>query len=375
MKKFLNEFIPFVVLLVMVSCSSIKKVIPIKGPSLKKPVFTVLWSKNYDPDYKTGNLPIALNGPITSEGIVYAGHNEGEMRAYDVETGKSAWVVKDGGLSHSTPIVYKDLLIYGTLQGRLFARNRITGSLKYSVELGSGVETQGVIYKDRLYVHLRNHKIFCLDAQTGAIIWAYKRSMSYKTTLQRASRPFISKDKLYVGFADGYLVSFSAQDGSLLWETKLAEDVKFLDVDTAPRLFFGKIFAGVSEGDIFVLNPKNGEVLSKLPFSSLRDLKLIKDKIFIGTKKGNVVVLDESLKMVKESRTLDGAITGLAVWKDRFIVVGTIRGTLYALDTKSLEIVDHLNFGYAGTPHFNEASIDGPFLSIISSRNRLHLIK
>ena len=53
MKKFLNEFIPFVVLLVMVSCSSLKKVIPIKGPSLKKPVFTVLWSKNYDPDYKT----------------------------------------------------------------------------------------------------------------------------------------------------------------------------------------------------------------------------------------------------------------------------------------------------------------------------------
>ena len=154
-------------------------------------------------------------------------------------------------LSHSTPTVYKDLLIYGTLQGRLFARNRITGILKYSVELGSGVETQGVIYKDRLYVHLRNHKIFCLDAQTGAVIWTYKRSMSYKTTLQRASRPLIYKDKLYVGFADGYLVSFSAQDGSLLWETKLAEDVKFLDVDTAPKLFFGKIFVGVSE-EIFL---------------------------------------------------------------------------------------------------------------------------
>ena len=112
-----------------------------------------------------------------------------------------------------------------------------------------------------------------------------------------------------------------------------------------------------------------------MPFSSLRDLKLIKEKIFIGTKKGNVVVLDESLKVVKKSRALDGAITGLAVWKDRFIVVGTIRGEIYALDIKSLKVADHLNFGYAGTPHFNEASIDGPFLSIISSRNRLHLIK
>ncbi|MBG09014.1 MAG: hypothetical protein CME68_09670 [Halobacteriovoraceae bacterium] len=375
MKKFLIEFVPFVFLLLTVSCSSIKRIIPLKGLAQKKPVFTVLWSKNYDPDYKTGNLPIALNGPIAKDGIVYAGHNIGEMRAYDVETGKSAWTVKDGGLSHSTPIVYKDMLIYGTLQGRLFARDRDTGSLKYSVELGSGVETQAVVYKDRLFVHLRNHKIFCLDAQTGAIIWAYKRSMSYKTTLQRASRPFISKDKLYVGFADGYLVAFSAQDGSLLWETKLAEGVKFPDVDTAPKLLFGKIFAGVSEGDIFVLDPKSGKVLSKLPFSSLRELKSIKEKIFIGTKKGKMVVLDENLKLIKESASLDGAITDFAVWKDRFIVVGTIRGTLYALDIKGLKVVDYLSFGYSGSPHFSETSIDGSFLSVITSRNRLHLIK
>ena len=375
MKKFLIEFVPFVFLLVVTSCSSIKKVIPFKGISQEKPVFTVLWSKNYDPDYKTGNLPISLNGPITNDGLVYAGHNVGEMRAYDIETGKSAWVAKDGGLSHSTPIVYKDMLIYGTLQGRLFARDKITGNLKYSVELGSGIETQGVVYKDRLFVHLRNHKIFCLDAQTGAIIWTYKRSMTYKTTLQRASKPFISKDKLYVGFADGYLASFSIQDGSLLWETKLADGIKFLDVDTAPKIFFGKIFAGVAEGDIFVLDPKSGKILSKLPFSALRDPKLIKKKIFVGTKKGKVVVLDESLKLVKESQTLDGAVTDFAVWKGRFIVLGTINGTLYALDIDSLKVIDYLNFGYAGTPHFNETSIDGSFLSVISSRNRLHLIK
>ena len=91
MKKFLIEFVPFVFLLVTVSCSSVKKLVPFKGLSPKKPVFTVLWSKNYDPDYKTGNLPISLSGPIANEGMIYAGHSEGEMRAYDIETGKNAW--------------------------------------------------------------------------------------------------------------------------------------------------------------------------------------------------------------------------------------------------------------------------------------------
>ena len=170
-------------------------------------------------------------------------------------------------------------------------------------------------------------------------------------------------------------MAFSAHDGSLLWESKLSEGAKFVDIDTEPRLIFGKMFVGVSEGGVFVLNPKNGKVLSKLPFTSLRSLKLIEDKIFIGTKKGKLVVLDESFRSIKESSTLDGAVTDFALWKDRYIIVGTMSGTLYALDRKSLKAIDHLNFGYSGTPHFNETSIDGSFLSVLSTRNRLHLIK
>ena len=80
MKKLSIKLITFIILAIAASCSSVKKKIPLEGVPSEKPVFTVLWSKNNDPAYKTGNLPIALSGPIVSEGLVYAGHSLGEMR-------------------------------------------------------------------------------------------------------------------------------------------------------------------------------------------------------------------------------------------------------------------------------------------------------
>ena len=104
-------------------------------------------------------------------------------------------------------------------------------------------------------------------------------------------------------------------------------------------------------------------------------MKFFDKKIFVGTKKGKLIALDESFKIIKESEKLDGAITDFVLWKNSFIVLGTVKGTLYALDRRSLNIVDQLNFGFSGTPYFNETSIDESFLSVMSSRNRLHLIK
>ncbi len=54
---------------------------------------------------------MALSGPLAHEGIIYAGHSDGEMRAYEIKTGKKLWVKNDGGADHSTPIVYENLLI------------------------------------------------------------------------------------------------------------------------------------------------------------------------------------------------------------------------------------------------------------------------
>jgi outer membrane protein assembly factor BamB len=368
-------FLFFLFITSLVSCSFLKNKLEIKGREKDKSAFNILWSKNHDPSYQTGNLPVALNGPLLHEGIVFAGHNKGEMRAYDVKTGKIIWTQQDAGIFHSTPIIYEESLIYGTGQGRLFSRDMVSGKLKFSVELGSGIESQGVIYKDRLYLHLRNHKIFCMDAKTGSIIWSYKRPVGLKTTLQRVSRPLLKNDKLYVGFADGYVASFSALDGSIFWEKKISAGSKFIDIDSTPKIFFGKLFIGSPSGDIHVLDPKTGRALSRLAYSSLRSPKLIDNRILLGTKKGTLIFVDESLNVLKESKNLGGSITNIVEWKDSILVVGTLEGNLFAINKKTLSVIDSMYFGFPSGPLFGDFSIDKKYLGVLSSRNRLHLMQ
>ncbi|MEE2744499.1 MAG: PQQ-binding-like beta-propeller repeat protein [Bdellovibrionota bacterium] len=370
-KNFLFAFL----LIGLVSCSFLKNKLHLEGPGRTGSFFRILWSKNHDPGYQTGNLPVALSGPLAHEGIVYAGHNNGEMRAYEIKTGKKIWVKKDGGEDYSTPIIYEDLLIYGTGQGRLFSRKAINGELKYSVELGSRIETQGVIYKGRLYLHLKNHMIFCLDAKTGEIIWSYKRAVSYKTTLQRASRPLLRNNRLYVGFADGFVAAFSALDGSLVWEKKIGEGSKFIDVDSSPKIFFGKLFIGSSSGVVYVLDPGTGKSLGRLAYSSLRSLELIDNEIFLGTKKGKLIVLDENLNVLRESKNLGSSITNFLPWKRNKVLAGTLGGRIYALEKKDLSVVDVLDFGHPSSSFFGKSSTDEGYIAILSSRNRLHLVK
>ncbi len=359
----------------LVSCSFLKNKLHLEGAGKTSPFFRILWSKNHDPGYQTGNLPVALSGPLAHEGIIYAGHSDGEMRAYEIKTGKKLWVKSDGGVDHSTPIVYENLLIYGTGQGRLFSRNAINGKLKYSVELGSRIETQGVIYKGRLYLHLKNHMIFCLDAKTGEIIWSYKRAVSYKTTLQSASKPLVIDNRLYVGFADGFVAVFSALDGSLLWEKKIGEGSKFVDVDSSPKIFFGKLFIGSSSGNVHILDPSTGKSLGRLTYASLRSLELIDNEIFLGTKKGKLIVLDENLKVLRESKNLGSSITNFVLWKGNKVLTGTLGGKLFALEKSDLSVVDELNFGHPSSSFFGKSSINDGYLAILSSRNRLHLVK
>ena len=162
------------------SCSSVESLMGDYYPQAVKDDdqnFTLTWAKNLDPVYNSGNLPIAFNSPLINEGLVFAGHANGEMVAYQLDNGRPVWSEKDKGGHHGRPILYKDMIIYGTNQGRVIARNFLTGKIVYSVDVGSSIESQGVLYKGRVFFHLRNHQIFSLDATTGKTLWAYKRSV------------------------------------------------------------------------------------------------------------------------------------------------------------------------------------------------------
>lgn len=354
----------------MVSCSYLS----LEGVKEDHAFFSTTWSKNIDPVYETGNLPIALNSPLIHDGMLYVGDGDNNLRAYQLDNGRPVWSAADKGGYHAGLIPVSGKLIYGTVQGRLYSRDLLTGEEKFSVDLGASIETTPVFYKGRLLLQTRDHRLVCLDAETGKILWAYKRSVPFLTTVQRASMPLIADNRIYIGFADGSVVALSVEEGMVLWENKVADGSKFVDVDSTPVLFGNKLFVSSMAGHIAVLRPDTGILIRKLPFISTRAPVVDGERLVVGTVDGEVIVYDRELRPIAQQLVASGLISSIVVWKNHY-VLSTVRGELIAIEKNKLAIKEKLHLGHSASAVFGQLQSDGTYMSLLSSRNRLYVFK
>jgi len=367
----MKNFVIF--LLFLTSCTHIKK-LEVEGVKKKNSSFSIAWIKNHDPLYDTGNLPIALNSPLIYKDMVFSGSAAGQFNAYDLETGRTLWSEGDGGEFRSTPLGYKENIIYGNGQGRVFSRNALTGKLNYVVDLDESVEGQGVHYKGRLFFHTRNHKLFCLDIETGRILWAYKRSISFLTTMQRASTPLVHEGRVYVGFADGFVAAFNVEDGAMLWESRTSEGAKFVDVDSRPIFWNGKLVVPSNLGKLAFLSPQTGQVIRRIQHASYRSpLVLNNGNLLFGTVNGKILEIDRNLTVIQEVKVANFSISNIQVWKEGHLVSGMGR-ELLLLD-KKFALVSKFDLGHQFSSVFGVIDVNEQYAAVLSSRNRLYLFR
>ncbi|MBT7609333.1 MAG: PQQ-binding-like beta-propeller repeat protein [Bacteriovoracaceae bacterium] len=333
-----------------------------------------MWFKNLDPDHQSGNLPIALNSPLIHKGLIFIGKNDGHMKAFEAQTGRLIWEKFDKGDYHSAPVAFGKNIIYGTGEGRIYARHYMTGKIKYAVDLDASVESRPVIYKGMIFVHLRNHKLFCLDARTGKIIWAYKRSVPYLTTLQRVSTPLVKRNKVYVGFADGYIASFAAEDGVLLWEKKIASGSKFVDVDVTPVIRGKTLFVNSLTNQLSLLDSATGALQRRMPYTPSRAPLFTNKGIILGTIHGELVSLDKHYQELKKIKVSDGPISSIVPWKDYYIVTSASQ-LLKVVHKRTFKVTETFDLGHVSSAVFGEVASKDGMMAFMSSRSRLYVFK
>lgn len=360
--------------LLLSACSYLPTNLRPEGVGKEDNVFTLSWTKAFDPEYETGNLPISLSSPLIHNGYLYVGNGRGQMGAFNIDNGRPLWIADEHSGYHASPVVHGDNLIYGNVQGRLFSRNLITGQSQFEIDLGSSIETRPTIYKGRMFLQTRDHKIFALDASSGKILWAYKRSVPFLTTLQRASRPIVVDNKVYVGFADGAVLSFSTEDGVVLWERKVVNGQKFIDVDTDPIIFGKHLVVGSLAGDLIVMNPESGQILRRLQYPVSREPYIVGKELYLLTGDGRIVVLDEYYNEVKSVQVGDVGLSSLKEWKNGYMVT-TVGRKVYFVTKDTLTVQSHFELGSLYSAVFGEIGDGDGKLAVYSSRNRLYVFK
>lgn len=355
-------------LLFIVGCGQFKPVTPAKNDNF----FKVSWAKNLDPDYVSGNLPIGLGAPRIFQDIVYMGSLSGEFLAYDIETGRVLWKVKEKSQLGGAAEFFKDHVVYGSEGGRLYVRHYLTGKLKYAIDLAAPIESAPFFFNDRLIVYLRGHQIVHLDAETGKVIWVYKRAVPVTTTLQRTTKPLIVGNKIVVGFADGYLGALSMDEGLLIWETRLVDNSKFIDVDLNPILAEGYIISGSPSGELKAVNPENGAVAKTFQVSVEAHPYLKGQQLILGTNDGEVIIMGLDGEILKRLKVSKQPISAVTWWKEH-MVAASFDGYLRAIDPLTMKVVGEFAMGSSDSAIFSDLVVEGENLAIYSSRNRLYV--
>lgn len=374
MKKITQVFVFLSMVLLLSSCAGMKNFSLLFDRENAKPEFRTLWAKNLDPIYDTGNLPIALQSPAISDGLVFVGDNNGYFHAFELENGKEVWKVNDRSNYHSKPVVYKDQVIYGTQDGRVFSRATVTGELKYNVDLGASVEGSGVISNGKIFFHLRNHQVFALDIETGKILWAYKRSVPYLTTLQRAAKPVVLNNRLYVGFADGTLAALNLDEGLLAFEVKLSTGIKFVDLDNPISVIDGKIYAGVMGGPLHIINAENGAIIKRSEIIASRNPTIEGEELLVPMPNGTIVRADKNLNVISEKKIAKGAVSDFKVFGDSYLATST-NGEVVELEKRTLKVKRAKHLGHTYSAVFGEVDINQKHIALMSSRNRLYIFQ
>ena len=360
-------------LVFLFGCGSLKSFKP-TAPEKKNDFFQVAWSKNLDPDYVSGNLPIGTGAPRIFNDIVYQGSLSGVMGAFDLETGRLLWSHDEKTPLGAPAAFFNDHISYGGLSGRLFVRHYLTGELKYAIDLGAPIESAPYYYNGRLLIYLRGHQLVHLDAETGKILWVYKRAVPITTTLQRTTKPLIIGSKIIVGFADGFLGALSRDEGLLLWETKLVEQGKFVDIDLNPILAGGMIISGSPSGELKAINPDSGAISRSYSVSVMAHPVLKGEQLILGTNTGEVILMSLNGDILKKVKISTQPVSAVGWWKDN-LVAASFDGMLRAIDPLTLKVIGEFAMGYEYSAVYSDLVIHEGYMAIYTSRNHLYVFR
>lgn len=192
------------------------------------------------------------------------GSRGGSIVSVDVGSGAIVWNTPiTGGVDGEARYdKQRDQVYVGSDDGFLYAVEPGTGKIRWSNKFKGPVDHPPEIGTDSLFLATAADRVFAIDPADGKTRWQYDREKPEGFTIHGYAVPRQDDHFVYAGFSDGYLVALQAESGDVIWSRSLAAaSEQFVDVDTSPIVWRGKLFAASFSGGLYGLRPSDGEVL------------------------------------------------------------------------------------------------------------------
>lgn len=322
--------------------------------------------------------------PSFDKKSLFFANSIGEIQSVNLKNKGLNWKKETGNAIYFSPTVVKNNLIIGTIEGNILGLDTQSGNQKWNIPVGGVLVGSPIVENNKLYTASSNAFI-CIDAVSGKVIWQNKLPESYSQ-----GTPLIHGDKIIFGAWDTNVYCLNKNTGTLIWKWNNGNNKQVLYsagnvnmVASKNRLYLvtperfltileiesGKILLRTSkwrvresmgksqDGKWFYAKTMEGELL-RLPLnddlelteenlvnqSKILDLKLgyehnpagiveNKNKIYVGSRKGEVVVVDaKKFEIIKQINLGSSSVNGFSIDDQGKVWTSLIEGGIYLLE-------------------------------------------
>jgi outer membrane protein assembly factor BamB len=307
------------------------------SPYPHRPPFRQLWSFR---GRKLLEFP-----PAVAYGLVYVTSNPGITYAVDAKTGKEVWRHDNGRCTASSPTVAAGLVYQSFLNrppcnsqaspdgidGEVVAFDAETGKVRWRARLGP-TESSPLVTGDLVVVGDWRGDVTALARRTGKVRWRYRADGRVKGAVAA------SGDRLFVGAYDGRLYSLDRRDGSLRWRSDSQEGLRGRGTFySTPAVAYGRVYLGSTDGKVYSFGATSGDLIwsqgtGGYVYSSPA---VWQGRVYAGSYSGKIMAFDAATGEVVWELEVDGPVSGAPTVMAGAVYAATLEGTTYALDART----------------------------------------
>lgn len=309
-----------------------------------------IWSANLGGDAEF--LRVALR-PAGDGTRIYAASRNGNVAAFDPESGRQAWRTRLDLELSAGPGVGEGLVAVGSADGQVIALDAATGSERWRTVVAGEVLAQPVIRGDIVLVQSIDNVLRGLSAADGRERWLIEQSTP-PLTMRGSATPAVAGTTAIAGFDNGRLVAVNIESGETVWEAMLSppsgrSDLERLaDIDGQISVVGQDVYAAGYQGRLAAIAAESGQVLWAREVSSYEGVSADWNSLYTVTDQGEIIALSRNTgnETWRDSSLLRRELT-LPVPFGTMVAVGDLEGFIHFFSNVDGEPVARLRQGGA----------------------------
>lgn len=244
---------------------------------------------------KSKRLRLGLR-PATDGARVYAGAYDGQVAAFDAETGSKLWSVKTELTLTAGPGYGDGLLAFGTADGELVALDAATGQERWRQAIGSEVLAAPAIASNVIVVRTVDGRLRGFSAANGSTAWSIRQSLPV-LTLRGNTAPRVAGTIVVSGFNNGRVAAYELATGDPVWEVAIANPAgrseleRLVDVSAGLQVVGNDVYVVGYHGRAVGIDLETGTVIWQQDLSSYSGLGADFNNVYITSDFDAVVAL------------------------------------------------------------------------------------